>query len=405
MDTVLTHPAADRRSLDAGTALNSAIQPATQPASQPATELSGCSPGLRLVESPCLMLARPSPDRTPEAWRAGIDRLGRWLDLDFAHVPQRHASGLQRVTGWAAAAASGREGSAHAPPVFAPWQCWSPVSLQQPGKVALPCASWVGSYLYDGGNAKPLTRGAADIQLLSPLPSACLPGDGEAQPIPRPDTLRAMIDAARREERDRIVIVTDIQRHNAMIRQLLLLDRSLTRERMQIEVISIETALCRLVQDRSRWDAIIVLPDLRSLIFAMLAQLHGISSPWPMLWHHRGVTMICAEQLDADAGDLPLDGPLLVQTLALAARQAGLSVIAGRLIQGAARLWDCGIVTPGRGSVAPYVTEVSDRDFIEQLCKGVAGGQRTVAHWRAVASGALPLAAPRPTRLRLVGKD
>jgi hypothetical protein len=384
MDTLLHHPAAGVRT--------------------PAARPPGGAPGLRLVESPCLILARPCPGNTPESWHTAIARLGRWLDLDLAQIPRRQASGLQRVTTWAAAA-SGREGSAHAPPVFAPGQCWSPVSLQQPGKTALPHASWVASYLYYGGPAKPLGRGAVDIQLLSPLPSACLPGEGEDRPIPKPDALRAMIKAARSEGRERIAIVTDAQRLNTMIRQLLLLDRSMTRDCSQIEVLSIESALCRLVHDRSRWDGIIVLPELRSLMFAMLAQLYAISSPWPMLWQHRGVTMICAEQLEGGASDLPLDAPLLVQALALAARQAGLGVIARQLIQGVARLWDCGIVTPGRGTVAPYVTEVGDDEFIEQLCRGVAGGQRAVASWRAVPEGPVPAASPAPSRLRLVGRD
>lgn len=393
METPMHHPAPAGRTLGAG----EMTRPAARPHSLPS--------GLRLVESPGLTLIRPSGCATPEGWNAAIASLGRWLDLELAPIPPRPASGLQRMTGWAAAAASGREGGAQTPPVFAPWQCWSPVSLQQPGKAALPQAGWVSSYLFDGGTGKPRNRGPVDIQLISPLPSACVPGDGEDAPVPGLEVLRAMIRAATGEGRENIVLVTDARRHNALVRQLLLLDRSMTRDRPPIELVSVEAALCRLVNDRSCWDAIIVLPDLRSLIFAMLAQLHAINSPWPLLWHRRGVTMISAEQLEPAAGDLPLDGPLLVQALALAARQAGLGVIARRLVHGMARLWDCGLVTPGRGSVAPYVTGVSDDDFIEQLCRGGAGGQRSLPEWRAIAAGPAPVAGPGPARLRLVRTD
>lgn len=392
MDRLLHHPAAGDRPIE------------VRASAEAATRSRSGSPELRLVQGPCLTLVRPSPGATPDQWHEAIVRLGRWLDLDLAQIPRRQASGLQRVTSWAAAAASGREGGAGADPVFAPWTYWSPVSLQQGGASALPQGHWVSSYLYDGTSGRPRRRGAVDIQLLSPLAAACLPGEDAGGPIPKLDVLRAMIGAAASEGRERTVIVTDARRHNAMIRQLLLLDRSMTRDTGQIEVLSVEDALCALVRDRSRWDAIIVLPELRSLIFAMLAQLHAVSSAWPMLWHQRGVTMICAEQLDGGAGDLAFDAPLLVQALALAARQAGLSVIAQRLVQGAARLWDCGIVTPGRGSVAPYVTEVSDDEFVELLCRSVAGGRRTVANWRAVGACLEPAARLGRTQLRLVEK-
>jgi hypothetical protein len=48
---------------------------------------------------------------------------------------------------------------------------------------------------------------------------------------------------------------------------------------------------------------------------AMLAELTGIWTPWPMLWHRRGVSMITGEVLDEADGTLPLNAPLLVQAL------------------------------------------------------------------------------------------
>jgi hypothetical protein len=121
-----------------------------------------------------------------------------------------------------------------------------------------------------------------------------------------------------------------------------------------------------------------------------------------MLWHYRGVTMICAETLDETVSDLPFDAPLLVQALALAARQAEFNVSAQKLMQGAVRLWDSGIVTPGRGSSAPYVTQISDQDFIEQLCRDGVSTQRSVASWRALALVTEGTKAPRRPQLHLV---
>jgi hypothetical protein len=359
-------------------------------------------PNLRLAESRVLTLAQPSPDDAPEGWQAGISRLACWLDLDLAQIPQPPASGLRRVTVWAMSAVSSLDAAAPAPPIFAPWQCWSPIAFQQHGNITLPRASWVSSYLFDYGTGKSLSRGVVDIQLMSPLPAACMRDDDVDAPMPAPGIMQAMIEAARTESRQKIVIVTDVRRRNAMIRQLLVLDRSVTRDGPQIEVQSIESTLCELVQGRSRWDAIIVLPELRSLVLAMLGQVYGIKNPLPMLWHHRGVTLICAETLDDTARDLPFDAPLLVQALALALREAELNTVARRLMQGVGRLWDCGIVTSGRGSVAPYVTEISDREFIEELCRGVAVGQRAVAHWRALPACPEPTHAPTPAQLRLV---
>lgn len=362
------------------------------------------APRLRLVGGRGLTLAHPVPDDAPAGWQAAIESLAQWLDLDLVQVPQRPESGLRRVTAWAASAASVPAAASTAPPVFAPWRCWSPISLQQPDKVAMPRASWVGSYLYDYGVGKPLHRGPVDIQLLSPLPDALIPGHGNDAQVPRPSVLQAMLRAAQREGRDKIAIITDAHRRNAMIRQLLHVDRSITRDKAQIDVLSIENALCELVQGRSRWDAIIVLPDLRSVVFAMLAQMHGSKNAWPMVWHNRDVAMICAETLDETAGGLSFSAPLAIQALALAADHAGLTLVAGRLIQGAVRIWDCNIVTPGHGSVAPYVTEISDQDFIDQLCRGVAGGQRSTARWRAIAPCAVSPAPRQPARLSVVGQ-
>lgn len=360
-------------------------------------------PGLTVIAGSALTLGYPAADGAPEAWTSAIAQLARWLDLTIEQVPQRPVSGLRHVTAWAAAARS----VAPAPTAltFAPWLAWSPVSLQQPGTAALPRATWVGSYLHDQGTGKPNRSSAIDIQLLSPLPAACTPEDADGALLPRPDVLQAMIEAARREGRDKIAIVTDARRRNAMIRQMLLLDRSVARDAPGIEIMTIEETLCDLVRHPAGWDAIVVLPDLRSLVFALLAEVTGNKNPWPMVWHHRAATMISSETLNDPATSMPLDAPLLIATLALAAEQAGFSLAAQRLAQGSARLWDRGIVTPRRGTAAPYVTEVSDAEFIDQVCRGAERAQRTLPRWRALAAEVHPLGQRRPARLRVVASN
>ncbi len=360
-------------------------------------------PGLTVITGSALTLGYPAADGAPDAWTKAVAQLARWLDMTIEQEPQRAASGLRHVKAWAAAARSAAP--APAAPMFAPWLRWSPVGLQQPGAAALPRASWVGSYLHDYGTGIASRSSAIDIQLLSPLPAACTPEDGDGALLPCPAVLQAMIEAARREGRETIAIVTDARRRNAMIRQMLLLDRSIVRDAPGIEIMTIEDTLCELVRHPARWDAIVVLPDLRSLVFALLAEVTGNKTPWPMVWHHRAAVMIASETLHDCASSLPLDAPLLIATLALAAEQAGFSLAAQRLAQGAARLRDRGIVTQGRGSAAPYVTEVSDADFIDQLCRSTERAQRALPRWRALTAEVRPLAQRRPTRLRVVASN
>lgn len=356
------------------------------------------SPSLRIISGSQLALATPAAGAGPADWQSAMTRLAQWLDLDLRQVPQRSTSGLRQMTAWAASTAS-----SPASPIFAPWQCWSPVALQPSARTALPRASWVGSYLFDYGTGKPMQHGPVDVLLMSPLPQACLSDDdGTNGSLPRRDILQAMAQAARREGREKLAIVTDARQRNAMIRHLLLIDRSITRNGLTIEVVAIEDALCELVRNPARWDSILVMPDLRSLVFAMLTEVTGMKNPWPMLWHGRDLMMVSAETLDDSACDLPFNAPLLVQALALVAGDAGLGLVARRLVQGAARLWDCGVITPGRKSVAPYVTEISDADFIDQLCRGVAGGQRSLPRWRALAESVQATMPAKPAPLRIV---
>lgn len=340
--------------------------------------LPGPRAALSLVASSALTLAQANED-APEDWQLALDQLARWLELDVHMVPVRPVSGIRQVVAWANPMAS-----ANVVPVFAPWRNVSPVAFQAGGDAGLPRAHWVASYLHDHGTGRPLKTGGIDIALMSPLPMACVADEPGNAPLPRADVMQEMLRAALSEGRKRVGIVVDARRRNAMVRQMLYVGRTASRDEQEIELLSIEDALCHLVRHVGRWDAIIVLPDLRSLIFAMLAEITGIWSPWPMLWHQRGVSMISGEVLDDAEFKTPLNAPMLVQSLALAAHNAGFGHAAQRLMQGAAHIWDCGIVTPGRGSVAPYVTELSDQEFIDALCKGGASGARKARDWRAI---------------------
>ncbi|WP_152414584.1 hypothetical protein [Blastomonas sp. AAP53] len=318
--------------------------------------------------------------------------------MDIQMTPVRPAGDLRRATAWATSIAP-------APCVFAPWQTASPVGLQGNARTALPNAHWVASYLCDHGADKPLKGRRLDVMLMSPLPAVCIRDDACDAPMPRPVVMQAMLQAAQREGRRRVAIVVDSQRRNPMVRRLLLTGRAASRDEQEIEVLSIEEALCHLVRHAGRWDAIMVMPDLRSLIFAMLAETTGIWSPWPMLWHQRGLRSIASEVLDDSDAVLPLNAPLLVQALALAAADAGLGRVAQRLLQGAARVWDRGIVTQGRGSPAPYVTCVSDDEFIMQLCRDRQGMPRNPMEWRAIATAQPAVRRSARPGLRVVSLD
>lgn len=357
-------------------------------------------PALSLVATSQLLLADHG-DAPPADWQDALARLTDWLQLDLRLAPLRPAGALRQVASWAS-----NQRAAPGPVRFMPWQNVSPVAFQAGGDAGLPRADWVASYLHDQGTGKPLKANKLDVMLMSPHPAACPLDEDCAAPLPRAATMQAMLQAAQAEGRQRVCIIVDARRRNALVRQMLMAGRAAARERQEIEILSIEDALCHLVRHAARWDAIVVLPDLRSLVFAMLAETTGIWTPWPMVWHRRGVSVITGEVLDEADSSLPLNAPLLVQALALATQHAGLTHVAQRLMQGAARVWDCGIITPGRGSVAPYVTEVTDAEFIHQLCRGGEHRARKGSTWRAVPA-APAASSPRKSRpaLRLVAAN
>ncbi len=339
---------------------------------------SDADAALRLISNR-LVLAEPGPLATPE-WRGAISALAAAYEIAMAPAPPDRASGLKQIARWATAAnASGTA------PVFAPWQRWSPAAFQYPrGGAALPRAQWIASYLFDCGAGRGAAARGVDTMLMSPHPDACLDEDDCNAALPRIATVNAMLEAAATERRNRVAIIVHARCRNAMARRLLAADRSLTRNGAELDILSIEDAIGRLIGAPAGWDAIIVVPELRSIVFAILAEMTGIAGPWPLVWHNREVRMVAGETLGASSQHSALDATLLMQGLALFAHHAGMGFAARRIYQGWARLRDNGVVTPARGSAAPYVKQVADTDFVTLACANRIAAGRPLPEWKAI---------------------
>lgn len=336
-----------------------------------------------------LQLAAPS--QTPTAdWRDGIDDLLGWLGIDVNVVPACSARGVSRMPGWTVPPVVN---AAAGVPVFAPWLCWSPAAFQHGGLASLPKAQWVASYLLECGVGLPLAPCGVDIALMSPLPAVCTLDSAAGVPLPHAAVLKGMIGAAKAERRSKLAIILHARQRNAVARQLMIADRILTRDGITLDILTIEDALRPLMDGGAPWDAIIAMPDVRSIVLAMLSHASGVRGPWPMLWHgQRGIQLITSEGGVDGMTRVPLDAPTLIHALALSLRHAGLSHSAWRLHEAWARLRDSGVTTPGRGSCAPYVSQRCDADFIAMLVKNLAPSKRPVRSWRALAC------VERPTR-------
>lgn len=356
-------------------------------------------PALRLVGGALTFAASSTP--APGDWQDAITALLGSVGLRIEHAAPRSAAGLKDVVDWA----RGEPGVASAPQ-FAPWQCWSPVAFQQGAAATPPGAAWVASYLFDHGIGNAAQGARFDVLLMSPHPASCQPADDGDWPLPRPALLETMIGAARREGRQRLGIVVHAPSRNALIGRMLRADRAVLREGVATEVVTAEEALVQLLRNPRKWDAIIAMPELRSMVLAMLGEAGDLPGPFPQLWHGRGLRMIGAEQLAGRAAALPLDAPVLIAALILAAVDAGLLQAARQLYRSAAQAWQRGVVTPGREAIAPYATQVTDAEFIALVCKGAAAGGRQVAGWQALGTpGAVAPTASRPASLRLVTPD
>lgn len=332
---------------------------------------------LSLVNSP-LRLAQP-PEPAPDDWQQGLDGLLTWLGIDVEITVESRPRGLKQVAGWAIPAAASQ-----GEPVFAPWLSWSPAAFQHGGVPGLPRAQWVASYLLDHGVGLASRQREIDCMLMSPHPATCIEDEAGTAPLPRTGVMKAMILAAKAEGRGKLAIIVHARQRNAIARQLLLADRTLTRDGITLEILAIEDALGPLMSGAAPWDAMIVMPDLRSIVFAMLAESTGVRGAWPMLWHGAHLSLITSEAAGEGLTRGPLDAVALIHALALSLNHAGFGHAAWRLHEAWARLRDSGVTTPVRGSAAPYVTSLSDPAFIYHLCNGMAVSKRSVPAWLAL---------------------
>jgi hypothetical protein len=329
----------------------------------------------------CNSLALADPEETPNAeWDGAMMQLFDWLNLDILRIPQERSQTLRQRARWP-------WGNRTAPeaPVFAPWLSHSCLAFQDPrGVRELFPARWVASYLWDPCAGRLGRTTAIDVMLASPHPAACRLDEDACASLPGNRLLQDMIGAVHAEGRSRVAVIGYERSRSVTARQLLAIKPTLPGTALDLEVLTIEETLPRLAANPACWDAIIVLPELRSLVFAMLTELSGIRGPWPMVWHSQGLAIICGETARPAPTNGPLDAALLAQALALAARGGANAFAARRLSESWARLRDRGVVTPTRGSPAPYATQVSDADVIARLCDGPAPGGRSVAAWKAM---------------------
>jgi len=144
-------------------------------------------------------------------------------------------------------------------------------------------------------------------------------------------------------------LVTARQR-TALAAMRLAEDRSLCPEGFAVDILAIEDALPALMAPGAPWDAIIAMPELRSIVFILLAETSGVRGPCPMLWHKRGVRRVTSkvrgEVRGEGTGRLPLEAPALIHELALTLPAAGKGGAALNLYAAWARLRGRGVTTP-----------------------------------------------------------
>lgn len=320
---------------------------------------------LALLPSPILKLRLPASDHFPALWQAAAYELAWQSDIEIGFLPRRSAFSLRNLMVWAKGMASHPS-----PPVFAPWQCWSADRLQISKRVPVPSARWISAYPCISIGHDQAQVGLNGPMLMSPLAAGCV----RDEPCPRPDVLQAMIEAAIRENRRKITIITDARRRNRVIMNLLLPNLAKIRDRIPIEVLLIENARDDLARDPRIGEAIITLPDLRSGVIAILSEAGWLNGPWPLLWHDQQVCTISSESLLGMPHALPLDLGLLVQALALAAQNGGHVIRANQLLNTLASLRKCGIFATSATSATFEPAKSSGEGFIDHLHRSRTSG-------------------------------
>ena len=354
---------------------------------------------LALAAVPAARLALPAGE-VPDGWQQGLNTLVEWLGIELAAAPSPTARRFSQLTEWAAAS-----GSASPAAVFAPWQTTATANLFHAGASEAGKAAWIASYLFDYGAARLPRRSPLDVMVMSPLPWACEEAQAGHAALPPLRLITTMIAAAKAQGRSKLAIIVDAASRNTITSQLLMAERGLTREDIAITILPVEEALCTLVRQCDAWDALIVMPQWRSVAVALLAELSGVTQPWPLLWYRRGLLRVCSEAAVPTPAASVCDAPLLVQSLAAALQAQGQTYSARKLYDAAAQLWERGVATPGRPSDAPYAHHLSDAEFLEHIAFAApaAAHVRKPQRWHMLPEVGNP---PRPRAvpdLRLVG--
>lgn len=353
---------------------------------------------LQLVGERKLVLDLAAP-AAPADWHDALAVLvaGHAIALEPAVAAPR-AGGLRQVARWAAAAGQAAP-AAPAAPVFAPWQAFAPADWQNPlARAALPQAQWLASYLFDPAPPRGGASGHLDVMLASPHPAACRDDEDCHTALPRKAVLDAMIAAIRAQGRERLAIIVPARARSAMAQALLGAERALTRGEIALDIIAVEEAIGRLIRSAECWDAIIVLPEWRAIIAAVLAEISGVEGPWPLAWHDRGLVRITSEVPREAAAILPLDAAALMQGLALAAHHGGMGFAAQQLAHSWAQLRDSGVATAARPSLSPYGKQLDDADFIALAASQPHRGGRMVPGWKALGASCANAGGNQPAR-------
>lgn len=336
---------------------------------------------LSLVSGRLLLASSSQP--VPGAWKDAIDQLAQALEIDVGWIADDQPPSLiqkaRRVVGSDVASQA---------PIYSPWRIISPTALQmgQSGD-GVTGAHWVASYLFDFGRACASQQSPVDIALMSPCPKFCVSDDAQIGSLPRLSVLANMMRAAASEGRTNLAVVVQESARATIAARLLSFDASLKDISLDVEFISIEEAVGDIQRGTFDWDAVIAMPDLRGILFAMLAQSSGVAGPWPMLWFGRGLRLITCEALQGARLSSHLDATALIQTLALLARHSGHQYAAGRLYESWAALRGNGVVTAARSSSAPYVNEIDEAAFIERACLKSSQNACSLPNWMGVARG------------------
>lgn len=341
----------------------------------------------------------PPAEPIPCEWDDAISQITRGLGLNAGWTAS--ASPWSLFERARRAVSAGGETQA---PILAPWRAVAPTAFQldQPCEAA-PDAKWVASYLFDFGPTCSTKPGPIDLTLMSPCPEVCVCEDAKIGSLPRTSVLASMVRAAATEGRKNLAIVVQEPARATLATRLLAFDASLNETALDVEFVSIEEAVVSVQRGSFAWDAVIAMPNLRGVLFAMLAQHAGVLGPWPMLWFDRGLRAVTCEALPGAGRSIHLDATLLVQSLALLARHAGHHYAARRLYEGWAGVRDGGVVTAARTSLAPYVNEIDEAAFIDQVIHERPSQTRPLPLWKGlVRQENEARKTERPVRLSLV---